>query len=219
MFSKSITAIAGLGLLAIGSLQAQSERAAAPVSIIFPALDEYIALDEQARSHFTIRYALTSYSGAATDFDVWIETDNGRAPIKRSAEGIVDIDTVVPFVQSDPVVMTTLAEGDGNLTVRIVPQLELTSEIAMADICLALEQANSVLSSSDGRLAELASELKGVGFLLEPETDVRLRGGNLSEESIPSDQGDVWIEPSAEMCDSGGAMVFSAPPLDQDFSQ
>ncbi|WP_018148652.1 hypothetical protein [Henriciella marina] len=219
MFSKTITAIAGLGLLAIAPAQAQSERAAAPVSIMFPALDEYLALDEDQRSHFTIRYILSSFSGETTDFDVWIETDDGRAPIERSAEDIVDIDTVAPFLQSDPVVMTTLPEGDGNLTVKLVPQLDLTREISMEDICLSLEQGREALSGSDGIMAELSPTLKGVGFLLEPGTDVRLAGGDLSEESLPSEQGDVWIEPSADMCDSGGAMVFSKPPLDQDFSQ
>lgn len=221
MFSRSITAFVGLCLMAAapGHAQSDTERAAAPVSIMFPGLGEYLALDEGARSHFTIEYVLTSLSDADKDFDIWIDTETGKASIDRASDGVVDIDTVAPFVESNPMVMISLPEGDGALNLMLVPALELTREIAIEDICLALEQAKDAAANSGGMIAEMAPSLKGIGFELSPETDVRLRKDDLSEEVIVESHSRAWIEPTDEICDAGGAMLFSKPALDTEYSQ
>lgn len=202
---------------AMGDPAAGEGRAAAPVSKLFPFLGAYLELPEAERSHFDVDYLLTSTDPAYEDFEIWIEQDGERFIIERAANGAVGADSVRPFLDSDPTIMTTLPKGAGAVSVSMSPVLNLSEEIAMEDIQLSLSQVNSVISKRAGMMAIMAPKMKGVGFELAPGTEVRVRKSDGSEELLASNRTTFTVKPKKR--DAGGTLIFSQPPLEDVFTQ
>ena len=146
-------------------------REAAPLSRLFPMFEDYLALDQDKRSHFELTYALNASDEADNGFRLWVERASGNVEITRTDDGLVDMDQIVGLLPGNPMIMTDLPAGRGNVSMKLLPTLELGDEIAMEDVCTALSQANAAIRKQAGLMSFAAPKMKGIGFSLQPGTD------------------------------------------------
>lgn len=193
-------------------------REAAPISRLFPMFEDYLALDQDKRSHFELTYALNASDEADNDFRLWVERASGNVEITRTDDGLVDMDQIVGLLPGNPMIMTDLPAGRGNVSMKLLPTLELGDEIAMEDVCTALSQANAAIRKQAGLMSFAAPKMKGIGFNLQPGTEVSLERPDGSRETLASNVTLMKVEPRRKDCRSGGTLAFSKPPVSDDFT-
>ena len=193
-------------------------REAAPLSRLFPMFEDYLALDQDKRSHFELTYALNASDDADNGFRLWVERENGNVDITRTDDGLVDMDQIVGLLPGNPMIMTDLPAGRGSVSMKLLPTLELGDEIAMEDVCTALSQANAAIRKQAGLMSFAAPKMKGIGFNLQPGTEVILKKPDGGRETLASYVTLMKVEPRRKDCRSGDTLAFSKPPVSDDFT-
>lgn len=204
--------------LLVGAASADANgRTAAPLSDMFPMLDNYQDIPEAERSHFEVEYFVKSADPSVSDFDLWIEPSGERIDIERGPAGRVNTNALAPYLASNPTVMTTLPKGGGSASMAASPMLELADEIAMSDVKMAVDQTNRAMKKRAGLLAFAAPKVKSVRFQLAPGSSASLRKADGTSDPLSAEDGWISVRPTKR--NAGATLVFSEPPLNDAFSE
>ncbi|WP_084420917.1 hypothetical protein [Henriciella litoralis] len=188
-------------------------RPTVPLTKMFPFLEDYLAIDPASRSNFELTYEVQSKDDGA--FELWIERDGTRVDLQGNADDHVDPDRLAAFIDDDPVVYTTIPKGRGSVSMTLAPRLDLSADVAVSDVKLALSQANKTIKKKAGLMAFAAPKMKSVQFDLAENTTATLVRPDGQREILPVANDTLIFTPGRKSGDD--RIEFSIPPLNDHF--
>lgn len=199
-----------------GLANAQEARPAAKMSTLFDGLGDFLAIPNSDRSHLEMDYVVSADDPALNDFGLWIEPDGKRIDLPRDELGRIDVSEIAPYLDADPMVMTTLPKGGGAINAEPTPKLDLSGPVPVADINTSIEQVNLVIRKKAGPLSMVAPKMKGVIFFVSSETTGVVQKTDGSEQVLAVENDRITFRPGET---TGAArLVFSQPPIKDIFT-
>ena len=161
-------ALSALVLLA-GPAPAQPEdRLAGPLPLFFPRWDDYLALPEADRSHFTLTYRVTAANGAAPDdIRMWYRFENETIEFDFDATGRIGNPPSAAMLEAAPDVHINQAEGSLSLSMSFEARLPLAMEYDRDDLRRTTAQANAAVNRTAGVAALFAPDYKTLVFVFD----------------------------------------------------
>lgn len=185
---------AGAGEATVQDTTAETQfegRIAAPLPRLFPRWDEYLALDPETRSHFTLAYVVGSRSASPDEIRMWYELDGETVDLEVGPDGLIGNPPDAQAMQDAPDVWVNQPEGGMSMTLQFAyapaPQASLDSH----DLAMGLEQANRAVRRAAGVAALFAPNFKSVVFRFDgpvPDAVAVLDDGSTRPLLVQEDQ-------------------------------
>ncbi|WP_300528084.1 hypothetical protein [Maricaulis sp.] len=160
----------GFALLLVPAAAAvqEEERIAGPLSMFFPRWADYLSLEDDRRSHFTLGYQIRSDRGVApADIRMHYEFGGETREFIFDAEGYVLGRPAADVFEADPEVWINQPEGGMGLSMRFMVQMDPATRYSTDELRLAAGQANDAMRSIGGVAAMFAPQMRTVVFVFD----------------------------------------------------
>ena len=142
----------------------QEGRIAAPLPRLFPHWDDYLALEPETRSHFTLAYVVGSRTVSPDEIRMWYVLDGETVDLDVGPDGLIGNPPDAQAMEEAPDVWVNQPEGGMSMTLQFAYAQAPRSSLDSHDLAMGLEQANRAMRRAAGVAALFAPNFKSVVF-------------------------------------------------------
>lgn len=209
-------ALLGLALLLAPLAAAQEEaRIAGPLSMFFPRWADYLSIEEERRSHFTLGYQIASDRGAdPAEIRMHYELDGETHVFALDDAGFVLSRPDAATFDANPDVWINQPEGGMGLAMRFMVQMDPATSYTADELRLATGQANDAMRTVGGVAALFAPQMRTVVFVFDgpaPEAWGLDEGGD--RQALTVQENRVLYRPRERRNRRIESLSFGRPPV------
>lgn len=164
------SALLGLALLLVPASAAaqEEERIAGPLSMFFPRWADYLSIEEDRRSHFTLGYQISSDRGVAPgDIRMRYRLDEDIHDFALDGDGFVLNRPDAAVFEVNPDVWINQPEGGMSLAMRFMVDMDPARTYSTDELRLATGQANDAMRTVGGVAAMFAPQMRSIVFIFD----------------------------------------------------
>ncbi len=209
--------IAGLFILSLGT-SAIAEFNNAPLKRILPYLVDYVEMPSVDKTHFKITHRISSNEPMSEPIRLWVYDGEREVDLLVAEDGVVDWHPIADLLSDDLVLYTNIARGSGSISLSVDLLLPITTEYAVEDMALAIDQANRSIKANAGVLRFLAPKMKALAIVVPEGTTASIVDADGVQTAFEkNDDGFFVVKPKKRRFKNARAIVFSASPLNIGF--
>ncbi|WP_295694811.1 hypothetical protein [uncultured Maricaulis sp.] len=144
------------------------EREAGPLPRFYPHQETYLEIEAERRTHFSLTYTVASEDGIPpAEIEMWYEQDGERVSLAIDGRGRITHRPDAETLANAPSVFINQEGGGMSLNMQFEAILPGGPDYAVADLNLALGQANHAMREAAGVAALFAPNFRTLIFVFD----------------------------------------------------